>query len=184
MFVSEKGRWRLINAVPTWPPSEAAGLKLLEAAKEYDFWYGENQKRPKFRFPYFLGTLKAAKFFAFDVLRWQDLYQDERPVSAVNYVLERFVGLSKSYGFRAVFVMFPNPEDLLMLRSDGQAYYRDYLESVAVRFREDLVLVRVLDEEFDLERFHLRPFAGHPSAYGQQVIARAIYKKISAYTDN
>jgi hypothetical protein len=31
-----------------------------------------------------------------------------------------------------------------------------------------------MDEEFDRERFNIRPYGGHASPYGNEIIARAI----------
>jgi len=181
MFVASGGAWRIVNAVPDWPPTGVAVQTLVEATKLNDLWYVQNEKRPRFDFPYMVATFEAVKFFAFDVLRWQDLYKDERTVATMTYVLERFVHLSKNYGFRPVFVVFPNPEDLLRLQAKEPAYFEEFLEHVTQRFKDDMLIVRVLDKDIDLARFHIRPFGGHPSPYGQRVIANAIAESLAPY---
>ena len=115
MFASEAGRWRLINAVPAWPPSAGARKKLIAVSKKHDGWYHQNQLSPRFSFPYILTTIRVAKFFLFDVVRWQALYHDKRSIATMDYVLKRFVDLSKKYGFRPFFVIFPNPEDIIII---------------------------------------------------------------------
>jgi len=181
MFAFKSGHWQNINAVPSWPPSVDARKKLIAVVKKHDGWYGQNQLRLNSSFPYILTTIRAAKFFLFDVVRWQDLYDDKRAISTLEYVLERFIGLSKKYGFRPFFVIFPNPEDLMRLQVGEDAYYTAFEDSIARKYSKDMVTVPVLAEAFDVERFNIRPLSGHPSAYGHKIIASAIYKKIRPF---
>jgi hypothetical protein len=181
VFVVDGDKGRVVNAVPAWPPSVEARKKLIDAAKKDDLWYGQNQLRPQFSFPYLLTTIQAAKFFLFDAIRWQDLYQDQRTLTTMNFVLERFLRLSKEFGFRPFFVIFPNPEDLLRIQAKERAYYLDFEEYVTERYSGRLTVVPVLDEVFDIEKFNVRRFGGHPSAYGHKVIASAIYKKVEPF---
>ena len=181
MFVESGGEWRIVNAVPDWPPTDIAVQTLVEATKLHDLWYVQNEKRPRFEFPYMVATFEAVTFFAFDVLRWQDLYRDERTIATMTYVLERFVHLSKNYRFHPIFVVFPNPEDLLRVQANEPPHFEKFLEHVDRKFKDDMLIVRVLDRDIDLARFHVRPFGGHPSPYGQRIIASAIAESLTPY---
>ena len=184
IFVKEGGQWRLVNDVPKWPPTTESLQKLLDTARKYDLWHTQNEARPSAEFPYSLASIQAFKFLGFDVLRWQDLYKNERAVSTLRYILRRFVGLSKRYNFTPVFVIVPMPEDLLRLRSHEDVFYSEFLELVRREFKNDLLVVNVLGQAFDLERFHVRPFSGHASAYGNHVIATAIHERIRPAIDD
>jgi hypothetical protein len=121
----------------------------------------------------------VARFLLFDVLRWQDLYEDDRALSTMKYLLRHFVSLSKEYEFAAVFVIVPMPEDLLKLKEGGEPYYQNLLNWSALEFGGDLKVVDVVrGREIDLKRFHVRPFSGHASAYGNGVVAKAIHERI------
>ncbi len=178
LFVAKGKEWRLVGGLPKWPPEAWGWDQLLSAAREHDIWYAQNGSRPRFEFPYSLTTLQAAWFLSFGVLRWQELYQDERAVATMRYLLDRFAGLSKEFGFLPVFVIVPMPEDLLELRSGKNAFFSAFLREASREHRDDLIVVDVLDAEFDMERFHVRPFSGHASAYGNQIIAQAIYSRL------
>jgi len=184
IFVKEGSRWRLINSVPDWPPTVNAWETLMKTARKHDLWYAQNESRPILGFPYSLTTIQAIKFLGFDVLRWQDLYENERALSTLRYVLRRFVELSEHYEFLPVFVAVPMPEDLLRLRSGKEAYFSKFLKAVDGEFGDALLVVDVLGQSFDLERFHVRPFAGHASAYGNRVIAAAIHERTRLVIDD
>jgi hypothetical protein len=178
-ILDDEQKWRLVDAIPRWPLSEVAWRKLLAATRDHDRWYAQNRSRPRLQFPYSLATFQVARFLLFDVLRWQDLYEDDRALSTMKYLLRHFVSLSKEYEFAAVFVIVPMPEDLLKLKEGGEPYYQNLLNWSALEFGGDLKVVDVVrGREIDLKRFHVRPFSGHASAYGNGVVAKAIHERI------
>ena len=183
IFVRMGEQWQLLNSVPRWPPTKEALQKTIETSKKYDLWYKQNETRPKAEFPFTLTTFQAIKFFGFDVLRWQNLYANDLAVSTLSYVIRRYVGLSKHYEFTPVFVIIPMPEDLHNIQSNDKTFYSEFLEVTKREFKGDLFVVDVLGQNFDMERFNLRPFSGHASAYGNWVIASAIYENIRPVLD-
>jgi hypothetical protein len=58
------------------------------------------------------------------------------------------------------------------LRS-GVPQYAKFAEEIQAR-HTGLQVIDLLDYEFDRERFNLRPYGGHASVYGNQVIARVL----------
>ena len=178
VFVAGGKEWEIVNSVPEWPPIAGSATRLLETARKYDRWYAQNLARPEFEFPYSLAMVRAVAFLAFDVLRWQDLYEDRRALSTMRYVLRRFVDLSKHYEFTAVFVVIPMPEDLQNLVFGEPAFYSSFLRDIGNEFGEELLSIDVLDRNVDMARFHVKPFSGHASAYGNQLIAEAIGEAI------
>jgi hypothetical protein len=183
-WVRENGEWRLVNPVPAWPPTAEARGELLASLEKYDRWFAQNQKRPRYRFPYSLATVRAFGFFGGAVLRWQELYQEERGVDTLTFILSRFVGLSEQYGFQAVFVVVPMPADLIAIRDGKAAFFSEFREQIARDFGEQLLVIDVLSQPIDLARFHLKPFSGHASAYGNHIVATAIYERLITYLDD
>jgi len=178
VFVRQDGVWKLVN-VPSMigDPGETRE-SIANVVKALDYWHGQNLKRPKFEFPFSIATLKAARFFAFDVKRWQDIYQVPRARQTMSHLLGRFVDLSLRYDFVPVFVIVPMPEDLLRVKSGGVSFFSEFLTEVSQKNHDRLIVVNLLDSEFEFARFHVRPFSGHASAYGNNVIAEAIRVKV------
>ena len=178
VFVRQHGVWKLVN-VPSMigDPGETRE-SIANVVKALDYWHGQNLKRPKFEFPFSIATLKAARFFAFDVKRWQDIYQVPRARQTMSHLLGRFVDLSLRYDFVPVFVIVPMPEDLLRVKSGGVSFFSEFLTEVSQKNHDRLIVVNLLDSEFEFARFHVRPFSGHASAYGNNVIAEAIRVKV------
>ena len=61
-----------------------------------------------------------------------------------------------------------------------QPQYTQFKKQIQRRY-SDLAIVDLMDHEFDRERFHVQPYTGHASAYGNQIIAHVIekaYRKI------
>ncbi len=180
VFAVRDGTWKLLNVLSLGGDSSSQRRRVSELVEQYDYWHAQNDKRPRFSFPYSLATLTAIKFFALDVARWQDLFRSPRARSVLLYVLERFVDLSQRYDFVPVFVVVPMPEDLLNINDGGKSFFGVLVEEVAQKFGDRLLVVKVLDQTFAFDRFHVRPYSGHASAYGNQIIAEAIHKNISA----
>lgn len=73
---------------------------------------------------------------------------------------------------------------LLLLLPDKKRM-RDGLPPSYAKFRKNveashpsLVVVDVADSDFDAERFHVVPFKGHASAYGNAVIGEILAERI------
>jgi hypothetical protein len=172
LFINDGASWRLASAVPPKLERTSDLLEALGFAREHDFWYLQNERRPRPGFPYLETTIQAVRFFGWEAARWQDLYRDQRALDTLAHVLDRFVALAEEFAFRPVYVVVPMPEDLLARR----AHYDAFLEAMRSRFGDRLTVVDVGSDlaETDFERFHVKPFSGHPSPFGQLHTARAI----------
>jgi hypothetical protein len=178
LFVKEQEKWRTMDAVPDSLSNTEQFLEAATLAQKHDFWYAQNQSRPKFSFPYIWATLSTIKFLAFDVVRWQDLYQNDRAVGTMTHVLDRFIALSRKYNFKPVFTIIPMPEDL-MLRDRGQpGYYTPFLDGIQNRFGKEIITINGISEEAVSKDFNVKPYSGHASAYGNNVIAETIHQTL------
>ncbi len=163
------------------PLTAADGLddyyRAFDRAKEHDFWYALNDRRPRGRFPFTLALLQATRYVLFD--RPGNLYEVEQASRKMDHIVEEFAALSERHRFTPVLLFIPSENDLLVYGKNGDYSYRGYL--ARLRTRTDLPSLRMLDlleRPFEIERFNLRPFAGHASPHGNQIVARAVFEAI------
>jgi hypothetical protein len=178
LFVFEENQWRLVDAVPDNRTDKGQYLEAIQAAKKYDFWYSHNQTRPGFTFPYIWTTISTIRYLVRDVVRWQDLYSDDRATKTLAYILERFVALSRQYGFKPVFTIIPMPEDLMLRDLGKPGYYSAFLNTARQRFDGELLIIEGISKEAISENFNIKPYSGHASAYGNEIIANVIHKTL------
>lgn len=99
-----------------------------------------------------------------------DLWDDVDAAGVMDCILARFVELARTHGSHPV-LLFIHP-------LDRPPPYADYLRSFE-RARPDVTVVDLARERFDVERFRITPTRGHPSLYGNQVIAAAVSKALA-----
>ena len=100
----------------------------------------------------------------------------------VDEIVRRFVELGKQNGFSPVLVFLPELEELAGYNDGKPAYYAQFLQSFARRYpSQDLILVDVYEENFDPYEFS--PPGCHPSAYGHEVIATAVFNDTRALVE-
>jgi hypothetical protein len=145
--------WKIVNILPEIANNGHYSENAIEIIKTYDRWYDENLKRPLLGFPYSITTFQALNFFC-------------------------CTHLSKLFNFQGVYTIIPMPEDLLQVSSGRAPYYAAFLDRVRRRFEPELIVVDILSHPFVAERFHVRPFSGHASAYGNRIVAAAIRDRI------
>ncbi len=174
--------------VPRWVPSPLGQpvvvesvRQAIEISKSNDFWADQNQRRPAVpHFPYLVTAFDTLAYLSFRAVRWQDLWQQDQPIEVLRAIIDEFVLLSRRYSFVPVIVMIPMAEDLRFHEANQPATYAHVLEEIRLEYEGRLVAVDTLDEDFDASRYQLRPFQGHTSAYGNQVISAAIVRRLSA----
>ena len=157
------GKW-LPNPLTTLTDRESVSAAAAQTLSDY--WQTYNATRPSPRFPYLWTTLDTAHYLAFRMRRWQDLWRDARAVRNMTAIVDEFVALGQQYGFRPVLLMIPMPDDLTQA-----PVYAKFAEEASSR----VAVVDPLGHLFERDRFNLRPYAGHASAYGNQVIADAVF---------
>ena len=77
-------------------------------------------------------------------------------------------------------ILFFIPMGETLRASNDRPRYARFKKLVRKR-HPDLIVVDLMDYEFDRNRFNIRPFNGHASAYGNEVIADIIedlYRKL------
>lgn len=166
---------------PRWVDSPLPALTGIAAvhaavaeAEAADDWFAYNRLRPRPAFPYIWAALDTAHYLAFRVRRWPDLWSMEAPVAVLDALVGEFVQLSRQYRFRPVLLMIPMGQDLRARDRGDPASYAAAVAALRARFADELVVVDVLDHDFESARFNQRPYAGHGSPYGNRMIAEAV----------
>ncbi len=179
LFIHGPEQWELVNSLPPALHSPDDLQVPLTVAQQFDLWHAQNARRPAVQFPYTGTTLAAIRFFARDVLVWQDLYRQERAVSTLTHILDSFTSLSEIHEFHPVFVIIPMPEDLLNRQKGLASHYAPFVAALRERMGSRLTVVDVMETlaPEDDARFHVAPFQGHASAFGNSVVAEALYRQ-------
>jgi hypothetical protein len=94
----------------------------------------------------------------------------------MDRIVELFIQTTREAG-SAPFVLFlPSRNTMRAGLPPRYARFRDELRAR----HPELPVVDVREADFDHSRFNLRPFEGHASPYGNQVIARVLEERIRA----
>lgn len=179
LFVHGPEQWELINSLPPELHSPDDLQVPLTVAQQFDVWHAQNERRPTVHFPYIGTTLAAIRFFARDVMVWQDLYRLDRAVSTLTHILDSFASLSEIHEFHPVFVIIPMPEDLMNRQKGLPSHYAPFIAAMRERMGSRLTVVDVMETlaPEDDARFHVAPFQGHASAFGNSVVAEALHRQ-------
>jgi hypothetical protein len=86
-------------------------------------------------------------------------------------ILERFVVIARAHGAVPILLFLPGAD-----RARPQPY-QDFVARLQASLT-DVTIVDIAKEPFDPRRFGITPEASHPSRYGNQVIAAAVYRAI------
>jgi hypothetical protein len=175
----EDGVTRWIPTPLALPGDTDSVRQAIIDAQPFDFWLGYNQLRPnRPHFPYLLSAFDTARFLSFRIVRWQDLWEAEKPVAIFRAIMGEFVMLSQEYDFRPILVMIPMGEDLRLRDAEKPSTYGTALAVLRQDFGDKLTILDTLDEPFEASQFNLKPFAGHASPYGNRAIASAIFSSL------
>lgn len=179
LFLPGADHWELVNSLPEYLRSPDDLQVPLTVSQQFDLWHAQNRARPQVHFPYTGTTLRALRFFARDVMVWQDLYRQERAVATLTHILDSFATLGEIHEFHPVFVVIPMPEDLQNRQKGRPSHYAPFLAQMRTLFGSRLTIVDVMETLPAAQdaRFHVAPFQGHASAYGNQVVAEALFRQ-------
>ncbi len=183
-----------VEMIPNPNQSRDSSLEELRALAHrlasQDLWVRESGKID-IEFPYTFQAARAIAVIADRKLRdWSDApsYEDEVNLwdtaegsAVMHYLVDKFVSLATDAHSVPIVLLIPRGETLRR----GEAWYERFADEIKSR-HADLYVIDLMDHEFDRERFNIRPYGGHASPYGNEVIARAIeqtYDSIRAEHD-
>lgn len=179
LFLRGSDQWELVNSLPERLRAPSDLQVPLAVAAQFDQWHAQNALRPAVHFPYTATTWRALRFFSRDVMVWQDLYRQPRAVATLTHILDCFATLGEIHEFHPVFVVIPMPEDLHNRQNGLPSHYAAFLAEMRALFGSRLTIVDVMETlpAADDARFHVAPFQGHASAFGNRIVAEALYRQ-------
>ena len=152
--------------------------RAYEKARQVDYWYGLNQRKVVVRFPFTIAFLRSIYYYA-TVGPRPNLYKVDDAVAKLDHILEEFQELARQHDFIGVVLFIPT-SNALEQQIDNETYdYREYFAHVLARNDlERLRVVNIIERPFNRAKFNVRPFKYHASAYGNRIIAEAVYEAI------
>jgi hypothetical protein len=161
-------------------------LKLAyETSKHFDRWY-QIRRGPEVGFPFAFSGFRAVLHTLQQKQQIRAIadYQDWESVAKLEHILLGFLSLSEEYCFEPVVIFIPTAADLrreVSRRDDG---YRGFVKRVRRDDRfKNLRLIDLLDENFQVDKFNIKPFEGHASLYGNTVIATILRDRLKLRPD-
>lgn len=182
MFAYWNGKWVLIQN-PLRELNTLEDIKdAYERAKEDDYWYQVNLKRPKIGFPYlFLACKMTYYLFSERLGDTYRLYGNPEALSKMEFIFDQFIKLSKEYAFYPIILLIPQPRDTRAFPKDGTYRYSDFAKTLKNRYSNPGAgVINIMDRNFDVDRFHVSN-RGHTSEYGNEVIAKILYSYITEH---
>ena len=170
---------------PRWLPNplqrsetQADFREALRVSREYDYWYLLNRERVRPHFPYLLQLLRATAY-ALKHADAENLYENREALARLDFLVDEFQALARAHDFTPVLLFIPGPADLQRFEQSRSMRYHRYLAEMRQRTRGTrLVTLDLVERHFQPVRFYRRPFKGHPSPYGQRVIAALLAEAI------
>jgi hypothetical protein len=149
---------------------------LADSLVESDYWASQ---KAELEFPY---TLNLVRLFRFHLRRGlsrggagEGLYDPRtEPGRVMRGLVARFVDDARRVDSVPLLLLIPDKKRLRDGRPPSYTKFRKHVQAS----HPSLVIVDVADADFDAERFHVVPFKGHASAYGNTVIGEILAERI------
>lgn len=104
------------------------------------------------------------------------IWTSEEGVQVARHIIEQFRESAVEHGSIPVVLFIPHVNGWENGRKSPP--YLEVKNQLLKDAKNDLVIIDIYDAEFDEERFSIRPFKGHPSAYGNGVIAAHVASEL------
>ena len=155
---------------PEMTSKEEVRALLIELAKT-DYW-ASGAARVVAEFPYSIRLLSVIRY-AVQNIRGTSVYETElwdspEGRAILNYLLDDFEQSARAAGTRPALLFIPVVNNWAEGRVAPR--YANFLREERLQ-DSSFIVIDVADAEFDLARFSILPFRGHPSVFGNEVIA-------------
>ncbi len=164
------------NPMQEFRATPAALQALAARAAESDPYA---QSKPRLSWPFTLGMLKLSYEYGRSRLGFNswlfpgdpsfNLWTEPASTHLMRCIVGRFVDTARAHGSTPILLFLPTP--------DRVPPYRDFVAGLQAS-RPGVTIVDISKEAFDPARFKIMPNKGHPSAYGNRIIAGALYRAI------
>ena len=154
-------------------------LAALQEAKTYDGWY--RKKKVMTSFPHLLKFLQLCYYswMSPDVNRVEFL-QNPEIKSRLLFLLSHFRSHSQKHHYVPVLLPIPSAIELRTRnkpggKCEGSGLMEELQKSGTFK---NFVMVDLCKKKFDERKFFIQEFEGHPSSYGNRMIAESVYDQL------
>jgi peptidoglycan/LPS O-acetylase OafA/YrhL len=188
------GSWSWVMPRLARPEDRSSLAEAFAWAKRWDLFYQINATRPRDSSPYILQAARALVY----LIRMNGMGQDylrlnvdrrvfwryEPAQRRMAAIVDRFMALSRTYGFRPVLAFLPEGGEVFDFYSRQiKPTYSEFADDIRKRYAATgLIVVDALRRPMYPNSFNVTPFAAHPSAYGNRVIASALFEALAEAT--
>jgi hypothetical protein len=162
-------------------------LNAYEASKEYDWFY--KHPHQDISFPYTVSAFKTLLFLSKQKYEgttdwgWGNEASEEKMEELINF----YSALSKEHDFVPVIIYIPLGFEIKDYFSNDEEYrFNKFLEKISEDYIDTNMIVidlakelKSIRKELLIEQFYVKSYDGHPSAYGNKIIADVIHKRIN-----
>mgnify|MGYP001558880203 CR=1 FL=1 len=117
-------------------------------------------------------------------LKWRiKLYLDDEAKTIFKKIIDEFINFSKEEKFQPIFVMLPQKDDILFIKSNYNFYEKFVNELNTNQYIKIIDVTKDLLEESDLDKLYSddNEYGGHFSKYGNKKIAEILHSKFQGY---
>ena len=172
---------RIVALPNPWSPDvrTVAGVRALAIGVAATDYWAERSGRVLPQFPYVLQAWKAGLAYVRVRAAGSDAARSAWDIPEARAVLLQllrdFARDARRVGTRPVLLFIPSVQD--WSRGRLPADYAGFLQEDLARAGIELTVIDVASREFDERRFNVSPYRGHPSAAGNEVIARVLLER-------
>lgn len=162
-----------------WTDPDLGLAELEQLAREAalrDF-YGEQMGNLAFPFSYQLARMVKMRVIESPAVKRSQLWDSVEGRAIMNDLVNRFAVVARANGSEPLLLLIPSSATLYKEMPPG---YAGFAAEIRER-RPEMAVVDVAEEEFSRPEFNITPFHGHPSPYGNRVIASALARTVGAF---
>ena len=171
------GRIEFFPNLWTDPGSNLRELEELAREAARNDFYAEQMGHFAFPFSYQVARLVKLRLIESPDRRKSQLWDSVEGRAVMNNLVDRFVAQVRAKGSEPVLLFIPSSATLYREVAPGYA-------GLAAEIRErhpEMAVIDIAEEEFSRTDFNVTPFHGHPSPYGNRVIASALARELGAF---
>ena len=165
-------------------------LQAYETSKRYDWFY--QHPHPELSFPYTVSAVRTIRFLWKQKIEGAPDWGHEASERRMRELIRIYAALAEEYDFVPVLIYIPLGFEIKdYLSGNSEQRFNTFLRETAGDYQDTNMIVIDLAKELterdskpQMEEFYVRPYDGHPSAYGNGIISEVIYERIKVHLLN
>jgi hypothetical protein len=169
---------------------QLSDMEFLREMGQTDYWFSHFARHDLnhlVHFPYSYFFVKALPYCVMGYYQkricndsdYKALYQNERALSVMNYVISRFIQSVKEQGAQPIVLFLPCWKDFVDHDDGGRTVYDGFLRSVKTKHDATLDAMTYFTAKRKqgeaISSFFVSPSDGHYNAHGEEVLSEGFY---------